>query len=86
MPQKSFLQQNRSVLIWVHGGSYEYGEGELYDGSAVAVRGDVVVVTINYRLGFFGFLSTGDDAAPGNCGLWDQHLAFTWIKNNIAAF
>jgi hypothetical protein len=46
----------------------------------------VVVVSINYRLGFFGFLSTGDEHARGNFGLWDQTLALRWVKENISAF
>lgn len=47
---------------------------------------DVVVVSINYRLGFFGFLSTGDENARGNFGLWDQTLALKWVKENISYF
>jgi len=79
-------QHNRSVMIWVHGGGYIIGQAELYDASPLALRGDVVVVTINYRLGLFGFLSTEDKASRGNFGLWDQHLAFKWAKDNIASF
>lgn len=47
---------------------------------------DVIVVTINYRLGFFGFLTTGDENALGNYGLWDQTLALRWVKDNISSF
>lgn len=47
---------------------------------------DVIVVTINYRTGIFGFFSTGDDNAPGNMALWDMRQALVWVKNNIAVF
>ena len=47
---------------------------------------DVVLVTVNYRLGPFGFLSMGDEVIQGNQGLWDQRLALEWVRDNIAAF
>ena len=62
------------------------GSGRESDGSLMAVRGDVVVVTINYRLGMLGWLSTLDEASPGNYGLWDQKMAIEWVRDNIAAF
>ncbi|XP_022079672.1 carboxylesterase 1D-like [Acanthaster planci] len=74
------------VMIYIHGGGLTNGRGDLYDGTLLAVQGQVIVVNFNYRLGLFGFLSTGDDAAPGNYGLWDQRLAIQWVKDNIADF
>jgi para-nitrobenzyl esterase len=69
------------VLVWVHGGAYTNGSGSIpwYHGSALASRG-AVVVTINYRLGAFGFLGTG------NCGTLDMISALRWVQRNIAAF
>ncbi len=75
-----------AVMVWLHGGSYQHGQGSAYDVSALAVKGGVVVVTVNYRLGPFGFLFTGDDSAKGNYGLKDQQLALQWVRDNIMAF
>ncbi len=50
------------------------------------MRHSVVVVTLQYRLGYLGFFSTGDAECPGNIGLWDQTFALQWINNNIGAF
>lgn len=82
--------QKRPVMVWIHGGSFVTGSGSipLYDGTSLAVNGDMIVITINYRLGPFGFLnlsSYGDDY-HANIGLLDQIAALEWIKNNIEAF
>ena len=86
-------EERRPVLVWVHGGSFTTGTGSIpwYDGSRLAARGDVVVVTFNYRLGALGFLHLGDLggeawAGSGNCGLLDQVAALRWVRTNIAAF
>jgi len=76
---------NRSVILYIHGGSFYAGTGALYNFTNVASRG-VVVVTINYRLDVFGFLSTCDDVIPGNYGLLDQVAALKWVKKNIEQF
>ncbi|XP_012939630.1 neuroligin-2 [Aplysia californica] len=73
------------VLFWIHGGGYFGGTGALYNGTELALRG-VIVVTINYRLDLFGFLSTADSVIPGNFGMLDQVLAMEWVRDNIAAF
>ncbi|KAK7485142.1 hypothetical protein BaRGS_00023552 [Batillaria attramentaria] len=75
-----------AVLVWVHGGSYIDGEGRRQPVWDLAAFGNIIVVTINYRLGALGFLSTDDQEAPGNFGLWDQRLALQWVKTNIGAF
>ena len=77
---------SKSVMLFIHGGGYMMGEGASYDGSYLALSGDVIVVTINYRLGALGFFSTDDDESPGNYGLKDQQLAFQWVQGNIEAF
>lgn len=73
------------VLVWIHGGAFRAGTSRIamYDGAAFA-RDGVVCVSINYRLGAFGFLDTGDEHT--NVGLRDQIAALTWVQENIAAF
>ena len=75
-----------AVMVWIYGGGFKAGYSNGYNAATLAGFGDVIVVTLNYRLGVFGFLSTGDKYAPGNYGLWDQQLAIEWVHDNIAAF
>uniref|UniRef100_A0A8C8THD9 Carboxylic ester hydrolase n=1 Tax=Peromyscus maniculatus bairdii TaxID=230844 RepID=A0A8C8THD9_PERMB len=74
------------VMVWIHGGSLVVGSATSHDGSALAAYGNVVVVTVQYRLGIFGFLSTGDKHMPGNRGLLDVVAALRWVQGNIAPF
>ncbi|GFO18161.1 carboxylic ester hydrolase [Plakobranchus ocellatus] len=74
------------VMVFIHGGSYYIGAGSKYNGTKLARKGDVLVVTINYRLDVFGFLSTEDSVLPGNYGLLDQIQALKWIQQNIHQF
>jgi bile salt-stimulated lipase len=77
----------RAVMVWIHGGSFTGGHGDTFlYGPDHLMTDDVVVVTINYRLGFLGFFSTGDAAASGNWGLKDAVQALRWVKENIARF
>mgnify|MGYP003574926698 FL=1 len=85
--------KKRPVMVWIHGGAFVSGSGSStwYDGASFAAQGDVVVVTINYRLGIFGFLHLGEIggaeyATSGNCGILDQVAALQWVQDNIAAF
>uniref|UniRef100_S4PYG7 Carboxylic ester hydrolase n=1 Tax=Pararge aegeria TaxID=116150 RepID=S4PYG7_9NEOP len=73
------------VVVFIHGGAFMYGAGGQYDGVHMMDR-DVVFVTLNYRLGPLGFLSTGDDQIPGNVGLKDQSFALRWVRDNIVMF
>ncbi|NWV67698.1 THYG protein, partial [Malurus elegans] len=79
---------NMSVLLFFHnGGSYNAEEGKAtLDGSYLAAIGNVIVVTANYRVGVFGFLSTGSAEASGNAGLQDQLAALRWVQQNIGSF
>ncbi|MCT2584062.1 carboxylesterase/lipase family protein [Actinophytocola gossypii] len=74
------------VLVWVHGGSLVYGAGDSYGAADMASRGDVVVVTVNYRLGTLGFLAHPALPDSANLGLADQQAALRWVRDNIAAF
>ncbi|KAJ0176437.1 hypothetical protein K1T71_007616 [Dendrolimus kikuchii] len=76
---------NLPVMVFIHGGAFMYGQGGAYDPSNI-MDWDMVVVTLNYRLGPLGFLSTGDEVSPGNFGLKDQSMALHWVKNNILMF
>ncbi|KAF7992378.1 hypothetical protein HCN44_001703 [Aphidius gifuensis] len=77
----------RAVMVFIHGGGFNFGSGDdSMFGPDYLLEHDVVVVTLNYRLGASGFLSTNDANAPGNAGLKDQVMALKWIKNNIVNF
>ncbi|XP_065497362.1 fatty acyl-CoA hydrolase precursor, medium chain-like isoform X1 [Caloenas nicobarica] len=79
-------KQELPVFVWIHGGALVFGAGSSYDGSALAALDNVVVVTIQYRLGIVGYFSTGDKHAPGNWGYLDQVAALQWIQENIRHF
>jgi len=74
----------RPVLFWIHGGSHIYGSGRLLNGRNITRRGDIVLVSINYRLGPLGFLYI--PGAPINMGQLDQIAALTWVRDNIELF
>ncbi|PSN30850.1 hypothetical protein C0J52_16131 [Blattella germanica] len=77
----------KPVMVSIHGGGFTMGFGSLsWNGPYFFVEEDVVFVSLNYRLGALGFLSTGDSVIPGNNGLKDQTLALRWVQQNIAKF
>ncbi|XP_044018738.1 esterase FE4-like [Aphidius gifuensis] len=79
--------EKKPVIVFIHPGAFYVFSGQnIIVGPEYILDQDVVFVTINYRLGSLGFLSTGDHLAPGNLGLKDQVVALKWIKNNIKYF
>ncbi|CAH1119275.1 unnamed protein product [Phaedon cochleariae] len=81
------LTGSRPVMAWIHGGAFLFGNSSYQKfGPDYILDEDIVHVQFNYRLGVFGFLSTMDEACPGNNGLKDQCLALKWVKKNIRHF
>ena len=85
--------ERRPVMVWIHGGVFRVGTGAapIYDGATLARRGDVVVVTINYRLGVLGLMSLAGlpgepDSGGANFALLDQIAALEWVRDEIAGF
>jgi para-nitrobenzyl esterase len=80
----------RPVLVWIHGGGFTVGSARAFTGTHLVAQGDVVVVSINYRLGVLGFVNfgeaLGDDRMASNLGLRDQVAALRWVRDHIAAF
>ncbi|MEU3646490.1 carboxylesterase family protein [Lentzea sp. NPDC034063] len=76
----------KPVMVWIHGGGNSYLSGAGFGTNRLAVQGDVVVVTINYRLGFFGFFGHPDLPDSGAYGIEDQQAALKWVQRNAAAF
>jgi para-nitrobenzyl esterase len=89
-PAGASPQARKPVMVWIHGGGFVIGSGaqSIYDARMLARHGDVVVVTLNYRLGALGWLDLGDqgDLATENAGLLDQIAALRFVHEQIAAF
>jgi para-nitrobenzyl esterase len=86
-------REKRPVMVYIHGGAFTLGSASdpWYDGTSFAANHNIVVVSLNYRLGILGFVSLKDLAGAetgytGNCGLLDQIAALQWVRENIAAF
>jgi para-nitrobenzyl esterase len=86
VPRSATPRRPRPVMVWLHGGSLTKGAGSDYDATRLTTRGDVVVVTVNYRLGVFGFFGHPGLAGSGAYGLEDQQAALRWVQRNVAAF
>ena len=77
------------VMVWIHGGGFVNGSGDIYDSRWMVAQGDIIVVTLNYRLGALGFLAhpaLGANDDVGNYGFADQQAALRWVHDNIANF
>ena len=85
-PDDAVPAHPRPVIVWLHGGGFTTGAGSSYDAHRLATQGDVVVVTVNYRLGALGFLALGGLPGSGTFGLADQQAALRWVRAEIGAF
>uniref|UniRef100_A0A1B0BD81 Carboxylesterase type B domain-containing protein n=1 Tax=Glossina palpalis gambiensis TaxID=67801 RepID=A0A1B0BD81_9MUSC len=82
--QRKFLYP---VIVYIHGESFDWNSGNAYDGSVLASYGEIIVVTVNYRLGILGFMRPSiNENTVANFGLLDQIAALHWIKENIGYF
>ena len=86
LPLESVKEEKLPVMVWLHGGGFSGGSStlEAYDGRYLALQNQAIIVTVNYRLGFLGFMRMGD--IKGNMGLLDQKAALEWVRDNIENF
>ncbi|XP_055307526.1 neuroligin-like protein glit-1 [Sitodiplosis mosellana] len=80
------IAQKYPVMVYIHGGDFSHGASNTFPAHVMATFYKVVVVSINYRLGALGFLSTGDENSPGSYGILDQAMAVKWVYDNIEFF
>ena len=88
-PRGATPSRQKAVMVWIHGGGFLNGSADIYDAHWMTSQGDIVVVTVNYRLGALGFLALDAltrDGDVGNYGLADQQAALRWVHDNIANF
>ena len=87
-PRSHGVQNGKPVIVWIHGGAYVGGSADIYPLDYFSRAGDVIMVSVNYRLGVFGFMAhpAFDPAHNGSLGLEDQREALRWVKRNIRAF
>ena len=78
------VSQKLPVMVFIHGGGFAIDSSHLYIGDVLSNFGEVIVVAMNYRLTYLGFLYTNEGS--GNFGLWDQHMALQWVNKNVASF
>lgn len=86
VPSSTKPNDTKAVMVWIHGGGFQYGSSNIYRGGVLAAFNDVIIVTLNYRLGVLGFINAPGTDVKGNYGMLDQVLALKWVQNNIANF
>ncbi|XP_034059793.1 bile salt-activated lipase-like [Gymnodraco acuticeps] len=94
VPHNGSVSSDMPVMVWIYGGAFMIGSSmgthilkyTQFSGQELADRGNVIVVSIGYRVGSLGFLSTGEPELAGNYGLWDQQAAIAWVHRNIRKF
>ncbi|XP_060577296.1 cholinesterase 2-like [Ruditapes philippinarum] len=75
-----------AALVYIHGGEFEWGSSDLFDGKYLSAYGGIIVVTFNYRLELLGFLQLDENDAPGNVCIWDQKRVLEWVNKTIESF
>ena len=80
------VSNRKAVLVWIYGGGFQVGSQDIYTSPTFAGLNDVILVTLNYRVSVYGFLSTGERHMTGNQGLHDQHMAIKWVHDHIENF
>jgi len=86
VPSTIKADEKMDVMVWIHGGGFAYGTSTWYPGGVLAAFNDVIVVSVNYRLGILGFFNIPGTDVKGNYGILDQALALKWVQANIASF
>lgn len=83
VPDKQTTSHKLPVMVWIHGGGYQGNSNRISDGSYLTTIGEVIVVTINYRIGLLGFIHAKDYGFTGNYAMYDQLEALKWVNRNI---
>ncbi|CAJ0954004.1 unnamed protein product, partial [Mesorhabditis belari] len=88
VPGKIDPNKRLAVMVWVYGGGFWSGSSvlDVYNGKILPTEENIILVSMQYRVTIFGFLYLGQPEAPGNMGLWDQHLALKWVHKHIDVF
>ncbi|CAG5119696.1 unnamed protein product [Candidula unifasciata] len=88
VPRTNPPYKDKAVIVWIYGGGFYSGSNtlDIYQASYMAAENDIIVVSMQYRVGALGFLVLDTPEAPGNAGIWDQRMALEWVSRNIHNF